>query len=285
MQAHTRSRAGGYSDFFFSGFRAITSRNDDRSSRPSSTYSLPVTAPSSSASPKESPLRHSTDGGEKGRISRMGVRKVGQGSTSDRPVSPDKQRKRSSILEISSKLFDKMIPGASEAKSFVDFDDTRHRLRTPYHHHSRSATTADWSKSVLSTNSHITAIRTQCPDSNELDPFNSSPESKSFFIDLTDSSSIPSPARPKNQSYISFSGSSLSSLTSFTRRERPTSSYSLPAPRSPSRNSTYLSSLDKHDSSPSPEEGVVLDSIYETENGDLSTIDWREFHIHLFNNV
>lgn len=119
---------------------------------------------------------------------------------------------------------------------------------------------------------------------NEIDPFNSSPESKSFFIDLSDSSSPSSPPRSRQQSYISFSGSSLSSLTSFTRRERPTSIYSLPVAYPPSRSSYLPSSLDKYDSS-FQEESSVLEYPYENEDRDLANIDWRDFHIQLFDNV
>ncbi|KIK60245.1 hypothetical protein GYMLUDRAFT_59706 [Collybiopsis luxurians FD-317 M1] len=289
MQTPTRSRVGGYSDFFSSGFRAIASKNATSRSRPSSTYSLPASKSSPFHTKLSSP-RSSSDGGEKGRpVFRLHRSKSGKESVSDSLASSsssaaaaDKQRKRSSLIDFSAKLLDRIslggAGGATEARSFVQFDETKKRLRPPERRHLRSASATDWPKSRMSADTQITAIRTYYPDSNETDPFNPSPSSKSFFIDLSDSSTAPSPVRPRHQSYISFSGSSLSSLTSFTRRERPTSMHSLPAPavRSPSRNSKF---------EPFTEESTAqLDSIYETER-DLSNIDWREFHIHLFDNV
>ncbi|KAE9408316.1 hypothetical protein BT96DRAFT_696421 [Gymnopus androsaceus JB14] len=289
MQAPTRSnraRVGGYSDFFSSGFRAITSRNNTVSSRPrpSSTYSLPTAHPILTRSKSSSNRRQSGDSGDSGRPQSPKFSKDSKSNNIPSSSSTEKQRKRMSFMEFSAKLFDKITPGVSEAQSFVEFDETKRRLR-PRTRNSSS----DWSGPNPRTQmSSIRTVRTRYP-ANETDPFNSSPDSKSFFIGLSDSSSSSSPRRSRHQSYISFSGSSLSSLTSFARRERPTSIHSLPAALPPSRRSSYLSSsLEKYDSL-FQEESSILESPYENENEnddrDLANIDWRDFHIQLFDNV
>ncbi|KAJ4466272.1 hypothetical protein J3R30DRAFT_2283329 [Lentinula aciculospora] len=298
MQTPTRERVGGYSDFFSSGFRAIPSKITASRPRHSSIHSLP-SIPSDLIRSMSSSRRRSVDGGNKSRPPPLQSLKGKANSqlTISTPLANEKRKKRSSFIEFSTRLFDKKTSGVSEEQSFVEFDDTQRRLR-PRSHHSLS----DWSKlgmSVPVVNTHVSSIPTFYPDSNEIDPFNSSPEAKSFFIDLSDSSSLTSPSsprRPRYQSFMSFSGSSLSSLTSFTRRERPTSIHSLsavdpiswtstrtkhPLSRSPSN---HPSNFDKADFS-FQEESSVSESPYEIDDRNLANIDWREFHIQLLDNV
>jgi hypothetical protein len=62
-----------------------------------------------------------------------------------------------SLIEFSAKLLDKMTPGVPEAQSFVEFDETKRRLRP----HFRSSS-SDWSKPITRTQgSSIRDIRTQ----------------------------------------------------------------------------------------------------------------------------
>lgn len=151
MQTPTRSnraRLGGYSDFFSSGFRAITSRNTSTSSRPRplSTNSLPVMLMSSSR-------RSSEDSGKRGRPQSPKFTSDSKQTSS----SAEKQRKRSSFMEFSAKLFDKITPGVPEARSFVEFDETRRRLRPQLRDSS-----SDWSKTIAGPQvSSIRTIRTQ----------------------------------------------------------------------------------------------------------------------------
>ncbi|KAF9066333.1 hypothetical protein BDP27DRAFT_1365744 [Rhodocollybia butyracea] len=291
MQAPTRSRVGGYSDFFSSGFRITSKKATTTRPRPVSTYSISSISPTTQTPSKRSSFRwQSTETNEKTGIRSPKLHQDLNSSSSAPSSSTDKQRRRSSFIEFSTKLFDKITPGVSEPRSFMQFDDTKTRRRP----HIRT-NSSDWPNSPTT---HNSSFRPHYSNANSIDPFSSSPDSKSFFIDLSDSSSSVSvPARARHQSYISFSGSSLHSFMSFSKRERATSIHSIhslppqayPHGHGPSRNSgSYFipTNSDKFDHSFPEESSSILESPYENgEDGDLSNIDWREFHIQLFDNV
>ncbi|GAW01832.1 hypothetical protein LENED_003450 [Lentinula edodes] len=159
------------------------------------------------------------------------------------PLPNEKRKKRSSFIEFSARLFDKMTPGVPEAVSFVEFDETRRCSRSQ----SRNGT-SHYSKLGIPSpvvEMNVSSIRTFYPDSNESDPFNSSPNSKSFFIDLSDSSS----------------SSSFTSSPKRSRHHENEASFSF------------------------QEESTVPESPYENDDRDLANIDWREFHIQFFDNI
>ncbi|KAJ3859770.1 hypothetical protein EV359DRAFT_86040 [Lentinula novae-zelandiae] len=297
----TRARAGGYSDFFSSGFRAISAKRVKPRPRPASTYSLPSIPSDLIRSMSSTSRRRSTDSQNTGLPYPLPSpkRKEDLHSNIVTPLPNEKRKKRSSFIEFSARLFDKMTPGVPEAVSFVEFDETRRCSRSQSRNGASHYSKLGIPSPIVEMN--VSSIRTFYPDSNESDPFNSSPNSKSFFIDLSDSSSsssfTSSPKRSRHQSFMSFSGSSLSSLTSFTRRERPSSIHSLPTvdllssgpvrtrysiSRTPSYH--HPSNSDKASFS-FQEESTVPESPYENDDRDLANIDWRDFHMQFFDNL
>lgn len=115
-----------------------------------------------------------------------------------------------------------------------------------------------------------------------IDPFASSPDSKSFFIDFSES---PSPVTPKRESFLSFSDSSPesnASFLSFLGYERPTSIQTVPLP---SRRSSFHyrhTSRDKYDSTWVLEEEPSPMTVEDSETSDdPANVDWRQFHSDL----
>lgn len=132
-----------------------------------------------------------------------------------------------------------------------------------------------------------------------MDPFASSPESKSFFIDL--SSDERSSIDVKRDSFLSMNTNSNSSPSSislihYPRRERRLSSATMSlSARSRSRRSSFYcrgQSQEKYESW-NPDEDSIVDfltftsecsSILEDDGetrDDAAQIDWRQFHIDL----
>ncbi|KAJ2926841.1 hypothetical protein H1R20_g10245, partial [Candolleomyces eurysporus] len=125
-----------------------------------------------------------------------------------------------------------------------------------------------------------------------IDPFGSSPESKSFFIDLSDSSTTDSDA--KRDSFLSMtttaSNSSPSiSLLHFPRKERPISIQTMPLPTRSRCSSFQCRGQGKRDSWVLAEEeadifvpnGEPLAEEFEEGDDAAAQIDWRQFHIDL----
>ncbi|GLB44768.1 hypothetical protein LshimejAT787_1801050 [Lyophyllum shimeji] len=126
-----------------------------------------------------------------------------------------------------------------------------------------------------------------------IDPFASSPDSKSFFIDFTESP--PPPARsPERKSFLSLTepspDRSFLHLPMRRRRERPTSVQTMPLPsrsdrssyvhRAPSSHrSSYSWTLEEEESRPATPEPRVEE--VEERSDPAQNIDWRQFHVEL----
>ncbi|KAJ3993341.1 hypothetical protein F5050DRAFT_740072 [Lentinula boryana] len=295
MQTPIRERVGGYSDFFSSGFRAISLNDSPSRARSSSLYSLSsITSDLIHSIPSTSRRRSVVDDNRRRTPMPWSSKRRDESHTNI--LNTEKRKKRSSLIEFSAGLFEKMNPGVLHPQSFVEFDKNQRRLRL----HSRNGSSARTKLGMSGLiGTHVSSIRTCYPDANERDPFNSSPHSESFFIDLSDSSSFSSsPKRSRPQSFISFSGASVSTLTRFTRRERPASIHSLPTadllssgpiktrhPFSRSPSYQHPTNLDKADSILQEKDFSDQESPYEHGNRDLADIDWREFHIQLYDNI
>lgn len=130
---------------------------------------------------------------------------------------------------------------------------------------------------------------------NTIDPFSSSPDTRSMFIDLSSSSDSSLSNTPKLESFLSLTGSSPSNRSSliFSRRERPTSIQTMPLP-SRSRRSSWQYRAPSQEKEKSDfflilEEEPSLategpdDTIHEDhEEWDApAKIDWHQFHIDL----
>lgn len=122
-----------------------------------------------------------------------------------------------------------------------------------------------------------------------IDPFASSPESISIFVDLTETPSSPT---QKRESFLSFTSSSPDAsfihLPLPSRRERPTSIQTMPLP-SRSRRSSFLfrpqiqDKVDTYRILQEEDLSWITESIVEEheEWNDPAKIDWRQFHFDL----
>ncbi|KAJ7577775.1 hypothetical protein C8J56DRAFT_1060941 [Mycena floridula] len=245
QQDFPRTSRSGYSDFFASGLRAMTSRVSSSSSRPSS-----VLFPSSQNS-STSPFQ------------RMRTLSV--------TVPPSEQtggrQRRSSIVDFSSRLFEKMLL-IDEASSFGKMNETRRRLTRNPDSNSRG--------SLL-------------PDENgeTIDPFAASPDSKSFFIDLTTTPPAPQQrSRHSRRFSLTPSGTGVPFFNLPFIHRRPTSIHTLPLP-SPRAESVRAESLFRSESKSSwdenpgllPAASSIEEESEEFERNDPATMDWRQFHI------
>ncbi|KAF9048922.1 hypothetical protein BJ165DRAFT_1526318 [Panaeolus papilionaceus] len=262
----------GYSDFFTSGFRAVTNRSSSISSYGDTSFTT-------SSTTRSSPLVDITQGRRPRPLSM-----IIQKST---PKNTEKKHsRRSSIVSFSSKLFDRKgrqsvdenspLTSKSEKSSrFLasnrdDLPDVWITAGGPF-----TPSTVDGSFSRHRT----------------IDPFSSSPESKSLFMDFSSTDSLPYTA-PKRESFLSMTGSSSprSSVVYPQRRERPTSVQTMPLPpRSRCSSTSYPSRMygqEKTDFFWIVEEEPELgnEPLVETQADEWDApakIDWREFHIDL----
>ncbi|KAK7041792.1 hypothetical protein VNI00_009081 [Paramarasmius palmivorus] len=279
---HSSQNRGGYSSFFASGFRAISSRSSIVNSSPN----ICVTEDKVPSFP----AIHSQN-------------------------APEKHQRRTSFML---NLFDKMATKTSDAYKkrkdtkraslFVESDSKPLDLWTwpeSQHHPYASRKSSVGTRYgllysillALGSHRHHTGSAENSPQQVSVDPFSSSPDSKSFFIDLTDTptttTSTPSrrfslqpPARTRRYSFLSLSSSSReNSVVNFpnpTRRERPVSMYTMP---------THTSFLDAYrlqassvrSSSPRMSGWVEDDSEEEASRGPLEwndpgSVDWHQFH-------
>lgn len=121
-----------------------------------------------------------------------------------------------------------------------------------------------------------------------IDPFSSSPDSISFFIDLT---GTPSTTNHKRESFLSFTSSSpelsFLHLPPPSRHERPLSIHTMPLPSHSRRSSfIYLPIQDKSDTYRLLQEedpSWATEPITEEheEWNDPAKIDWHQFHLLL----
>lgn len=210
-----------------------------------------------------------------------------QSSSSNLPsTSEGSTGRRSSFALFSSRFFDHMpftSPDESSASSSHKPKDKRlSRSLRPSHsdyHAPEVWITAGgpFTPSVPNGSPDIPRLRSS------MDPFASSPESRSLFIDLSDSS--PSHT-PKRDSFLSMTTNSspARSLVQLPRRERPISIQTMPLPsrsrrssfqyRPPSREKSDFWILEEEPDIIAPEP-LVED--YEPRD-DAAQIDWRQFH-------
>ncbi|PPQ65175.1 hypothetical protein CVT24_011052 [Panaeolus cyanescens] len=258
----------GYSDFFTSGFRAVTNRTSGDSSSPCSTS-------------RASPLSDITQR-RRSRPLSMIIQKTVPKNTEK------KHSRRSSIVSFSSKLFDRKgwhsvdENSVSKSEKSSRFSSKSNELPDVWITAGGPCTTSTPDGSL----SHRATLRNRT-----IDPFSSSPESKSLFIDFSSTDSLPY-AAPKRESFLSMTGSSSprSSVILPQRRERPTSVQTMPLPsRSRCSSTSYPSRVygqEKTDFFWIVEEEPELgnEPLVETQADEWDApakIDWREFHIDL----
>ncbi|KAF8896635.1 hypothetical protein BD779DRAFT_1668390 [Infundibulicybe gibba] len=264
MSNHTR----GYSDFFTSGFRAMTRRV--RSSRPASMCIASASFATTSNSTPPS-RRHSLRGmTPRGRTTSMVITHP----PIESPVTALEHKRRSSIATFSSRMLDRVLSSTSDAPhsrrtdSFLDCG------------HDPEASVWITAGGPITPSQISIDSRFRDPGFYTIDPFAASPDSKSFFIDLTDTPPELPPS--KRESFLSLSSSD-HSFSLFRRRERPTSIHTMPLP-SRSRRSSFQCrphSRDKYEQSWILEEESPVSTTFPEEWDDPAHIDWRQFHIEL----
>ncbi|THU78755.1 hypothetical protein K435DRAFT_876286 [Dendrothele bispora CBS 962.96] len=311
-----------YSDFLLSGFRASHLRTPPAHARSSS---LDMSELGSFGAK----LRRMSGQFSPGHSKQRSVSTIGfpLSSSSPGPLpehtkrETPRHRKRNSLLEFPSKLFEKMRDASSsEAPPFEKLANTKKKLRlrqsTP------SPDSSGWEAEVWITeggpytNSRCSSIRICEEQSNApSDPFNSSRDSKSVFIDLSDSP-IPSiyshrsrsPSHrsrgSKRDSFLSFSSSTSGRLdvlnpasTHPGRSLRPISVHSNVPSSRPASYPFHRVSMTKYDIEAGlgpgqgfapPQDGddalpapTPISENRGLELIDPTYIDWRQFHIQL----
>ncbi|KAF8193321.1 hypothetical protein BJ912DRAFT_1021592 [Pholiota molesta] len=269
----------GYSDFFASGFRAVTPHRG--SSRRYSTDASISTASSSRRARPTSMIVQPT-------------------APKTRGSKRHDSSRRSSFVTFSSRLFDRMTFSYADENSANMFssssqrsDSTSARSRL-----SRFFTSTDDSDE-LHPDVWITTGGPHTPSApngsaalhlQSIDPFTSSPDARSMFIDLSsDSSPI---GTPKRESFLSLtnsrSSSARSSLLFGTRRERPTSTHTAPLPSRSRQGVAPLNGPEKYDFAwitEELEEPSTVEPIVEDQEWDApAKIDWHQFHIDILTN-
>ncbi|KAH0585594.1 hypothetical protein H2248_008823 [Termitomyces sp. 'cryptogamus'] len=282
-----------YSDFFTSGFRAMMSRSSRRSMpSPFPTENDPLPQPTST--PKSS-RRHSKLIDFAKRHSRP-TSMILSSSISFQTTSPslstpsrERHKRCSSIISFPNRIFDRKAATTDSSLSFSS---------------SPSKNTRELLNSTEIMEVWITAGGPYTPKSHEdsivfqsIDPFASSPDSKSFFTDWSES---PAPSNQSSkghrESFLSLSGSSSDRsflrLPSIRVRERPTSVQTMPLPATsrrssyiafpPSRDSWILGEqvLEEEDLETWQGPGLVENIVEEQLDLDpTQNIDWRQFHL------
>ncbi|KAF5327616.1 hypothetical protein D9619_005030 [Psilocybe cf. subviscida] len=272
----------GYSDFFASGFGAVTSR---------------VSTSSRKARQNERTRPASSSSTSKGIFSEFASRRSRPTSvlvqpTASKPIEapvtrekPSGGGRRTSFISFSSwRLFDRSSPSSSEQASFVSSKSSKRSSRI-----SVGSGRDVW----VSTGGPFTpSVPNGSSMPMPIDPFTSSPDARSMFIELSsDSSGSPTGTPKREQSFLSLTGSSKSNRSSFifARRERPTSIHTMPLPAR-SRPSSFQyrppAVTEKSDFFLIEEEEpatILASAILErTEEWDApSKIDWRQFHIDI----
>jgi len=242
--------------------------------RPSSVYSVPVASPNATvASHQRTGLRTLVNARRKRPTSMIIPTNV-----TDMSSTSSRKSRRSSIASFS-RLLDRMAPSS--------FDVLPRKVARSRRPGKTGVGSADLFEVWITGGGPYTPSSDrwraeQMRASNPIDPFASSPDSKSFFIDFIESP----PVTPRRESYISFSDSSTeihTTFLSFLGRERPTSIQTMPLPSPRSSFHYHSTSHDKHDRSSILEEeespSPTVDEIQVRD--DAASIDWRQFHSDL----
>ncbi|KAF5379814.1 hypothetical protein D9615_005783 [Tricholomella constricta] len=264
----TRSNRS-YSEFFTSGFRAMSRRHV--SAIPSPSVTTPDSPPTTRSTRRHSSFISFTN--RSSRTTSMIISSADSvktlstesSSASSSSSSSARRHRRSSFVTFSSWLFDRKGSSA-HADNYLSFSSSPPKNKRELL--GSSEVTEVW---ITAGGPFTPTSISKSSSSNgepslfqPIDPFSASPDSKSFFIDLTDSSSSSpslSPSPPtststtrrtsKRESFLSFSGSS-PDRSSFLhlpmpprRRERPTSVQTLPILPSPSPSTSPSKSKSK----------------------------------------
>ncbi|KDR78552.1 hypothetical protein GALMADRAFT_243971 [Galerina marginata CBS 339.88] len=264
MQTPTTVR--GYSDFFASGFRAVTTRRSTSSRN--SLETIPTNAWFSSSRERRTRTRPAS----------MIVHTSVTSSTREKS-----QGRRSSFVSFSSRLFDRILSTSTAGDKNSPISSRRSSKSSQFF---GSRSSGDSAPEVW-----ISAGGPSAPNGSALhqsiDPFTSSPDARSMFIDLSSDESSPS-GTPKRESFLSLTGSSSNrSSFIFARRERPTSIHTMPLPSRSRRSSLQYCppSLEKTDFFLILEEEPSLATEPIPEDHDEwdapAKIDWRQFHIDI----
>ncbi|KAK0470316.1 uncharacterized protein EV420DRAFT_1634747 [Desarmillaria tabescens] len=268
----TRERLAGYSDFFASGLLAKARRAYERQRRPASAI-FPESSILHEPQPKHF-RRHSSV-----------YRKTGVSDADADFLVEEKRRRRSSVVEFSSRLFDRITtnPSTGERRSM----DLSAKIPRRKSLRKQAPVVPDDSDVVWITApapSPLEPTRTHSSgscDSDEisfhsLDPFTAVPNARSIYIEISP---------PKRESFLSFSGSSRSGSVhslAFPRRERPTSIQTIPT-QSP-RSSFYSNRRSTNVEFPwvlEEEESWIGDDDELLDEDAPARIDWRQFHVEV----
>ncbi|TFK21479.1 hypothetical protein FA15DRAFT_672539 [Coprinopsis marcescibilis] len=285
------SQLGGYSDFFASGFRAVSTRV--RSRRPASFYSSSPTSSTEldSSSPVVVPEAFKAVPQHRQRRRPLSMIVTGTQQPSSSSIEPG----RGIFASFSNRLFDRMPFISSDSPSSASLPRKSRNRLSSYLLGASSNTESKARSDVWTLTNGGPSAPNGGPDTTgqhfPLDPFDSSSDSKSFFVDLSDSSPNSTPAA-KRDSFLSMSTTNSTPPRSllFPRRERPISIQTMPLP-SRSRTSSFQlyrhPAQEKSDFWILEEEPDVLlqplvDSDYEARD-DAAGIDWRQFHNDLLN--
>lgn len=277
----TRERLAGYSDFFASGLLAKARRAYERRCRPSSAI-LPESSIQLPPQPKHL-RRHSSV------CKRMSVSGTADTDSDAHFLAEEKRRRRSSVAEFSSRLFDRITtnPSTGERRS-IDLSTKINRRRSL---RKQSVVpddsdvvwiTAPESRPVEPTRTY-SSFNSDEISFHSLDPFTAGPNARSIYIEIT-----PPISTPKHESFLSFSGSSRSGSTrslAFPRRERPTSIQTMPLPSTQSPRSSFYcnrrSTIVEFPWVLEEEESWIGDDDELLDENDPARIDWRQFHVEV----
>ncbi|KAJ7732193.1 hypothetical protein B0H16DRAFT_181947 [Mycena metata] len=273
-----------YSEFFASGLRAM-SGTSNRGPFAGSASPVPPSTPSNALN---SSGRYNVLRSLARRSRTMSSPTSASMSENTTPTTSTRHKRRSSIVDLPARLLERMKPSPDTCSKSSD-----RAQAAPYL--PRNSTSYEKIRPVI-------------------DPFDASPSSSSFFIDLVEtditpsSVSIPPPAPPlrraqshRPQSFLLLGEPTKISayLPSPLRRARPVSIQSMPLPRSrpsQSRRSSFQfrpasSEREKHDRAWALQEDEDADSDLTFSpgwsddvgevNDPAATIDWRQFHIDL----
>ncbi|KAK0494074.1 hypothetical protein EDD18DRAFT_1356021 [Armillaria luteobubalina] len=264
----TRERLAGYSDFFASGLLAKARRAYERRCRPSSAI-LPESSIQLPPQPKHL-RRHSSV------CKRMSVSGTADTDSDAHFLAEEKRRRRSSVAEFSSRLFDRITtnPSTGERRS-IDLSTKINRRRSLR------------KQSVVPDDSDVVWIT--APESRPVEPTRTYSSFNSDEISFTPWTQITPPiSTPKHESFLSFSGSSRSGSTrslAFPRRERPTSIQTMPLPSTQSPRSSFYcnrrSTIVEFPWVLEEEESWIGDDDELLDENDPARIDWRQFHVEV----
>ncbi|KAG7444694.1 uncharacterized protein BT62DRAFT_1007723 [Guyanagaster necrorhizus] len=274
----TRERLAGYSDFFASGLLAKARRAYERQRQPASAI-FPEFSITPSPQPKDL-RRHSSV------YKRMSV--SGSLDTDSDFSVQEKRRRRSSVAEFSSRLFDRITtnPSTGERRSadLAAKIPRRKSLRKQSVVPDDSDVvwiTAPEPRPVEPTRTHSSSCNSDEISFHSLDPFTAAPNARSIYIEI-------SPPPPKLESFLSFSGSSMSGSVhslAFPRRERPTSIQTMPPPSTQSPRSSFYSNrrstIVEFPRVLEEEESWIGDDDEPLDEDDPARIDWRQFHVEV----